>query len=657
MKTRILSSWCLLAVVCAFSFFTLMSSQMMSKAQQPFPEAAVINVQTRYGAKGDGITDDTAAIQKALYENAGIIYLPDGEYLVSDSLKWMGQDGKWAPFRTLQGQSREKTIIRLKDKTFTDSQKPQGVIHTASIPSQWPADSPQVGSGHNAFNNNVYDLTIDTGRGNSGAIGLDFNASNVGTVENVSIRSGDENRIGVTGLSLLRYVGPCLIKNVSIEGFDVGIDSDDWDLSQTFENITLKHQRKVGIRNTNNLLSFRKLHSVNQVSVIENNRDVGGIAAGLIVVSDGRFEGGSPTAVAIKNEAGLLARNIQASGYKAAVSHGGKDVPGLQITEYSSEIPASLFATRKHLSRNIKVRETPAYNNSRPNDWAIVRERQPNEQDDTSAIQQAIDSGKSCVFFPQGRTYEIADTIFIRGKVRRIFGSANRVRTARSHRFTDSRRLKPVFRFETGTGPFVVFERFWCDFYAQTKDGTDINQNVHAVMIENASRKNVVLKNLGLWGDNIQAYRNTPGAGSLFLEDVSSTGDSQFFVFHKQQVWARQFNPEVRSEKTIVENNGGSLWILGLKTEGKGTLVWTHNGGRTEIFGGRPLVVDPIKSDIPMFRVDNSHLVLAFAESHQNNYKVLVQETQNGIAKQALNGDTKRFPLRGGRGTSLYLSQ
>ncbi len=51
-------------------------------------DANVANVQT-YGAKGDGVTDDTAAIQAALNANAGtrqLIYFPNGTYLISSTL-------------------------------------------------------------------------------------------------------------------------------------------------------------------------------------------------------------------------------------------------------------------------------------------------------------------------------------------------------------------------------------------------------------------------------------------------------------------------------------------------------------------------------------------------------------------------------------------
>jgi len=50
----------------------------------------IINVKS-YGAKGDGVTDDTAAIQSALTAAAaskGIVFFPPGTYLVSATLTW-----------------------------------------------------------------------------------------------------------------------------------------------------------------------------------------------------------------------------------------------------------------------------------------------------------------------------------------------------------------------------------------------------------------------------------------------------------------------------------------------------------------------------------------------------------------------------------------
>ena len=58
----------------------------------PFPSWA--NVKTNYGAAGDGVTDDTAAIQKALNALGPVnstLYLPAGTYRITQTLSLAGQ--------------------------------------------------------------------------------------------------------------------------------------------------------------------------------------------------------------------------------------------------------------------------------------------------------------------------------------------------------------------------------------------------------------------------------------------------------------------------------------------------------------------------------------------------------------------------------------
>ena len=63
------------------------------------------------------------------------------------------------------------------------------------------------------------------------------------------------------------------------------------------------------------------------------------------------------------------------------------------------------------------------------------------------------------------------------------------------------------------------------------------------------------------------------------------------YYFTQQSVWARQLNPENRAEHAI--NDGGQLWVLGLKTENPGslggnpsTILESRNGAATEVLGG-----------------------------------------------------------------------
>ena len=87
-----------------------------------FPDdAGVIDVtKAPYHAKGDGVTDDTLAIQQALIEHPNqnrIIYLPNGTYLLSSPLKWPVGTNEESSFRAtiLQGQSRTGAVLRLAD--------------------------------------------------------------------------------------------------------------------------------------------------------------------------------------------------------------------------------------------------------------------------------------------------------------------------------------------------------------------------------------------------------------------------------------------------------------------------------------------------------------------------------------------------------------
>lgn len=75
----------------------------VNKVFSGLPEGAV-NVKD-FGAKGDGITDDTIAIQNAINSNKSIIYVPSGTYLTTSPL--LVPNGK-----TIIGDNPKTTIIK-----------------------------------------------------------------------------------------------------------------------------------------------------------------------------------------------------------------------------------------------------------------------------------------------------------------------------------------------------------------------------------------------------------------------------------------------------------------------------------------------------------------------------------------------------------------
>ncbi|MBF2067339.1 MAG: glycoside hydrolase family 55 protein [Calothrix sp. C42_A2020_038] len=589
-------------------------------AVTPPSNAQLIDVRT-FGAKGDGINDDTKAIQEALDAAAQIVnspnqiskvvYLPDGIYSVSDSLQWQSKR------IILQGQSRDKTILKLKDNSpkFSSDKEPLPVITTF--------EGESTGQ---AFHNGIYDLTVDIGSGNPNAIGIRFLNNNSGGIRNVTIKSSDNDKVGNTGLALTRaWVGPALIRDVSIIGFDYGIQVRQPEYSIVFEHITLQNQRVAGIDNEGNIITFRDLKSHNSVPVIENiNSDIG-----LVVVVDADFTGGAGDIPAIHNRRGFLyARNIKTSGYKSAIKDKETEIPGNTVEEYVSAQVYSLFPSPKH-SLNLPVEETPDVGEDDLRNWASVTDFGANgtdDQDDADAIQKAIDSGKSTIYFPNGK-YLISKTIRVRNNVKRIKGFFSSLQLLQPAMNAEG----PVFRFEDGKSKTVVFEQFWGEY-----------DRGAFYWFEQATPRTLVLKNLYLgWG---KVYRNTV-PGTLFIEDVTGY---QSLLFDKQKVWARQLNVESATSPQI-KNDGGSVWILGLKTEDEGTVVETTNNGKTEILGG--LIYPAAKNipkDRPAFINDNSQFSISTRTSiHQGGrYETFFQEKRGNEIKFLKSGDLPKIGER-----------
>ena len=88
-------------------------------------DGMIVNVKD-LGAKGDGVSDDTAALNAAIKQGCGkmsVLYFPAGTYLVSGRLGGHGKAFFWS---YLQGAGRNKTIIKLKDNCpgYQDAKNP-----------------------------------------------------------------------------------------------------------------------------------------------------------------------------------------------------------------------------------------------------------------------------------------------------------------------------------------------------------------------------------------------------------------------------------------------------------------------------------------------------------------------------------------------------
>src|ERR1700722_13706579 len=236
------------------------------------PDANVLDV-TQFGAKGDGVTDDTRAIQAVIDQLppfdikrpwlTRIIYFPAGTYLIRDTLQRKDSTGHYLPDLVMIGQSQKDTIIKLADNSpgFQNKAAARAMIFMASgllggDPRAGGKD-PTTGEGNDAYLNTIDNMTLEVGKGNAGAIGLDYLANNIGAVRDVTIQADDVARIGLS--MTRRWIGPALIERVSIIGFDIGIDISQTEYSITLDNVAVYNSHEFGLRNNSNSVPFYNL--------------------------------------------------------------------------------------------------------------------------------------------------------------------------------------------------------------------------------------------------------------------------------------------------------------------------------------------------------------------------------------------------------------
>ena len=593
-----------------------------------FPEdAGVVNVKTKYGAKGDGVTDDTAAIQKAIDEVKGIpdtLYFPNGTYLLSDSVGiFNGKAHSRDRFLTYQGQSEGGTVLRLKDGCagFDDPEKPKVVFSVYH----------GQGTG-DVMHSYVRNMTVDAGKGNPGAVGLRFMSNNSGAVVRVTVRSSDPRGAGAIGLDMRQgQNGPCLIQHVSVEGFDRGVETNDT-FSLVFEHLALKNQRVVGFRLHNARTTLRGLKSVNAVPALSVSRH-----AHLTLV-EADCSGGAKDQTAIVNESDkVFLRDVRQSGYGHLLRDAsGKVHDVAKLDEWHEGKAHALFGAEPKTLR-LPVRETPEIPwETDLGKWAKVEWAKAGD-DISEALQGAIDraakEGKSTVYIPRRpRTHDypkLTRPIRVHGAVRRILGMSNILDIA-----DPGGRMSggaAVFTFEDLAGPAVVVERFFL------LGGWKCPREI--AMFENRSGKAVVVRHFSQGG----RHKKPSTGGEWFIEDVPAVG---LRVGPGEKCWARQYNPE-SPEATMIEVDGGQLWILGLKTEGRARHIVARNGAKVELLGGvsyQSWGKQPI--DPPMFTIVDSQASFTFGFYHWNQpFTSIVEETSRGETRTLLRKDLEGYHL------------
>ena len=563
----------------------------------PLPaDAGAINVR-EFGAKGDGKTDDTAALIAAIAASGPdtgdvwwrdrIVYLPAGTYLVSDTLLKRYDGKRFGSGLTLQGEGVDRTIIRLTDHApgFQDPATPRGIVMTTSklIDTGGSRDYVGKGEGNDAYCNFVENLTIDAGADNPGAIGIDYLANNLGAIRNVLVRAPDTS--GAVGISMLRQVpGPALIQSARVEGFRTGIALAHGEYGMTLSSVELDGQAETALRNAGNVLSAERLHVLNA----GKNGIVNAGAGGLLTLVD--------------SEAGpaLLNRGTVVLRHTAAILPGAnapaKRLDG--VLEDGKPFRSTPSAWSNPLVTIATVDPGPV------RAWAGVTGapygktgdgKDDKPVDVTEAFQRALDSGAHTIYLRRG-TFWLSASLRIPATVHRIIGMASTLRVFPHRQNGFSSDAAMLLVAEPG-GPLQI-ERL-------TMDHSNLGAQIG---IRNDTNRPLLMRDIVSAGATM--LDRTAHGGPAALENVCC---GPMKLAGPAPVTARQYDTE--GGDTRIDNAGAPFTIIGLKTEQESTVIRTSRGGRTEIMGGLVYMVHtPSLKAFPIFINHDGSLAASFVE-------------------------------------------
>ena len=555
-----------------------------------------------------GIPDDPTAavandaamqlVAQTFPGNLDTIYFGAGTWYFSNSIKSTANGTSWFYGRVLMGESKTLTTLRLIDGAtgFGSATTPKSFVVTGGV-------GQPDGSGNQAFSNYILDLTIDTGN-NPGASALDYFSNNRGAVRNVSVRCTGGN--GYSGVEEARVGnGPCLYKNVDVIGFQYGFRVLNDQYSQTYYNCSVSGQSVAGMLINQATVCAENFNSVNTVPAIL----ITGVRTNLcLITSDGTstLSGGDGTSSAIVNTIGgsLYLRNIVTSGYATnqTVSLPVGFIPSATVTEYFTQVSHNFQSPATSL--NLSIQQTPTtFTSTNLNDWvnvqtygAIAQNIFTESFDSLPGLNAACATGKPIIYLPKSQSgFSISGTWTIPATVKRIaanFSSLGLIGTA----WNATNGQVPVIQ-TTGTTTDPLF----IDFLTVASTGTGFSTSAYSDAIDsyvnqigiyhNSTRPLVIRSSRFTGGLGIKV---APGAGNVFIEEVLCSG---IRIGAGANVWIRELNIEYTR---MVVNDGGTLWVTGLKTEGAWVNIETKNGGSTELLGAYCYPIESFKDTVTL---------------------------------------------------------
>lgn len=584
-----------------------------------------------FNAKADGKADDTNALIKAYdfvlaemdkYEWDGsgskspleyIIYLRKGTYLISDTIIYSGawrsyesrtqanamQPGKKLFEKLVRirffGQSREETIIKLKSNC-------SGYDNTSKAVVSFGKSDLNNAVAFNSFRN----ITINTGKGNPSAVGLDFCGANNTGIHNVSVISEDGK--GIAGIDFRISPSMGYHKDITITGFDYAIRMTPYHMTHNcFEYLTIKNQNKAGIQLNECSTCIRKWHSVNRVPAIEITTD-----AAQAIIIDSKLEGSDKSVAAINAKQGtVFIRNTITSGYKNSILVKNKAVVSeMNISEYVSGPVLSLRDGQVKKSLNLPIEELPVTTwNQDFKNWANVDSfgaKGDGITDDSAAVQAAFNSGKPVVYFTKA-VYKLSSPVTVPKSTEHVIGFYGWINGQLIIKEGDS----PLFIEDFGQ-------------YSET-------------IIKHDNPRTLVLNHVHT---SYSSGHNSNDA-KVFINNCNNLGKNAR-TFTRGRFWVRFMDTEYKIAPNFT-CKGADMWVFGYKVEGRMTNFEVLNGGRLEVLGGMCNEHGKdFSKEIPVVRNVESSLCYVGLTNGPNKFEVIVEETLQGKTKKLLDTDCPR---------------
>ena len=606
----------------------------------------------------------------------------EATYEFTNRIPWESDDGTLQSGAEIIGASRDGTIIRLMAgaEGYRDPyDAPRSFIR---IDSQFNASSPK----NNAFWCSVRQCTIEIGKGNPAAIAIEFNTNNIGHIRNVRIRSEDGGGITGIGYGYRSYPnGPSIVKNVIIEGFDYSVSTSantgEINGAVTLEDVDSVYPNVAG-------LSLFKVFSM----AIRGFRFIGKVPAVLsrsehsqlvLIDSDLRLDPGADRrcgAIYLRGPGTqfsslALIRNVTTSGFDAPIhtnaGYIGAPSRGLAAADYreGTLVPFDddyidefvhptppVATTGAGGTLNLTLQETPEIVIDDASKWVSVEsfgavaydveaDSMNPANSSRAAIQAAIDSGAEVVYTQARRDYYGVDgPIYLRGNLKR-FVSIGHAHIQRSTGYTG-----PVIIADDGSEAVVEMYGWWLF-------------NMDSISVQIDTSRSVLMRYMHIHN---AGYIDVDGGATLFLEDVhmlqksvASPDAQQLHIHSGCKVFARHFNPE-SNHGTLrhIRNDGGELFILGLKTETACGILENLNGAKSEILGGYHLMIALPPATYAWINNNSQLCFSSVTATYDGNHpqNPVLQEVIGAVPVD-YNKEEIRVTRAGGMGVVLYVGQ